>query len=280
MSAPACLICGGQEAEQVLAFSEPDVYEKAVGLGTAGYFRRWVRCRTCGFHASQYSRPADLLDRLYQTTYRDTNSCWRTADTRGTFKKVVALPVGQSETKSRIAWIKGVIAEQAQSGLLGWEEARPNRLLDIGGATGVFAYEFQDTDWASTIIDPADSGRFVTEYGVTYECQAYRPGLFRQPFHLISLVFTLEHLRDPLGLLTAIRQDLVQGGLVYVEVPDAAAFRLKSPEDDIFNSTHLWMFDPLSLVTLMGKAGLQISALRRMQTRRGHYALVVLGSTS
>ena len=72
-----CLLCRGSEYETVFTYTEPDAYEAAAGIGSADYHRAWVQCRACGFYYSQYARPADALDNLYETQYRSTHSQWR-----------------------------------------------------------------------------------------------------------------------------------------------------------------------------------------------------------
>ena len=271
-------MCGGTAFETVCAYDRPDCYETAVGIGPEGYDRRWVRCRGCGFYASHYSRAPESLDRLYERAYRDAASAWRSGTTEEIFLRVAALPDDQSETRPRVRWIKNTLADLGQAGF--FTPGRPPfRMLDIGGATGIFAYEFQrdDPDWRAHVVDPAEDGCFIeTRLGIPYCRDPYRPGLFPEPFHLISLIFVLEHLLDPVAVLEAVRRDLAPNGALYVEVPDASAFRFKPTTDEIFNSCHLWMFDPTSLNRLLERCGFETLALRRIQTVRGHYALIAL----
>lgn len=277
----ACLICGEAGFAEVRAYDVPDMYERAVGVATDGYWRQWVRCRGCGFHYSRYSRPVTALDDLYRADYRSGTAAWRDgATTRQIFERVIKLPADQSETKERVGWIKSEIAALAGQGIVRLRPA-PRRMLDIGGATGVFAYEFRDADWTSHVIDPAEESVFLeTDYGIPYRRREYAPGAFGVDFDLASMVFVLEHLVDPLAALAATRDDVARGGLVYVEVPDALAFTRKPPEDDIFCSCHLWMFDPVSLTALVARAGYEVAALRRAHTLRGHYALRALAVRS
>ena len=95
-------------------------------------------------------------------------------------------------------------------------------------------------------------------------------------YDLISLVYTLEHLADPFEALRSAAEGLRPGGLLFVEVPDALAFRLKPGDDDIFNACHLWMFDPVSLAQLLARYGFELFALERTHTVRGHYGLMAL----
>jgi SAM-dependent methyltransferase len=273
-----CLLCGETAATILRTYSAPDVYERTVGISDVGYRRAWVKCQNCDFIYSRYSRHPEALDRLYEQAYRAGDVPWRKGSTREIFDRVVALAPEESETHVRVDWIKKKIDELEKNGLIG---CRPGirRLLDVGGATGVFAYLFRDADWECHVVDPAESGRFIeTDFGVPYHQGSYRPGMAGNVFDLITMIFVLEHLRDPRGLLAAVSKDLSDNGLLYIEVPDAAAFRIKAPDDDIFNSCHLWMFNPESLVRLLTDGGFEIMALSRTQTRRGHLALNVLAS--
>lgn len=273
MSGPAtCLICGGANVTPVFTYAAPDNYERTVGVSEAGYDRAWVRCGHCGFHYSRYGRDADILDRIYESAYRNASAAWRGQDARTTFAKVIALPADRSETKQRIAWIKGALANHGIGRVNGHAS-----LLDIGGASGVFAYEFQDDRWRSAVVDPSESGRFIEDdHGITYIQAAFRPGLFDRTFDLVSLVYVLEHLRAPEEALRHARHAVGPRGGLYLEVPDARAFAHKPADDDIFNSCHLWMFDPASLDALLVRTGFRAVARDQRQTARGHYALMAL----
>lgn len=275
-----CLLCGHEKSETLAFYDAPDVYERAVGVPQNGYHRAWVRCSECGFIYSVYSRSPEVLDRLYESGYRDgIASHRRQGTTKEIFERVIALPPEESETVARVKWIKDEIGRLTHEGL---RRRTPGTqiLLDIGGATGVFAYTFRDDDWQAEIIDPAESGRFVEEYGVTYHECPYVFGIMERAVDLASLVFVLEHLRDPNKILRDIGRDLAPGGMVYIEVPDALAFEMKPADDDIFNSCHLWMFDPRSLTELLRLSGLQVLSLRRGKTTRGHLALSALATRS
>ena len=272
----ACLLCGSTTSRDVLLFDRPDQYEAAVGVTGEGYDRRWVQCGGCGFHYSQFSRDPKVLDTIYSSAYRGGDAGWRKASVEETFRRIVTLPESESETKFRVRWIKERVERIWASGLTP-RPSPPYRALDIGGATGIFAYEFQDEHWKSHVIDPDEHGRFIEEkFGIPFRQQMYAPGAFAAPFHLISLIFALEHVSNPRGVLQSVRGDLAPGGLLYVEVPDEAAFHLKPTDDDIFNSCHLWMFGPRSLERLFEESGFDIYAFERTQTRRGHYALMAL----
>ena len=279
-----CLICSSEEFKEIAVYKAPDKYEAASGVTGTNYYRAWARCQRCGFNQSHYSRGDDVLDRIYEDDYRASRAPWRSASTENIFKKVIDLPYEESETKQRVGWLR-----ETHSGLVGagvCAEISPlnGRFLDIGGATGVFAYEVARTfgeGWQVQIVDPAGSGNFLQrDWGLSYIQDSYRPGLCKGPFDLISLVYVLEHLREPDVILSTVRMDIVEGGAVYIEVPDSIAFERLDYHDDIFNSCHLWMFDPVSLTALLQRNGFAVSGMRRYRTIRGHHALVAIGTPS
>ncbi|CAA7614515.1 hypothetical protein MTBSS4_110149 [Magnetospirillum sp. SS-4] len=259
----------------MLTAPAPDAYEQRVGVSGDGFYRAWMRCDGCGFHYSRYSRDPAVLDRLYEQGYREAAAAWRGATTEETFRKVVALPDDQSETRARIRWIRQGIAEARQAGLLDWPSP-PWSMVDVGGATGIMAYEFRDAEWRPHVVDPAPEGRFIEAHGIPYVQAPFRDGLISGPVQLATLVYVLEHLRDPEQALRDVASGLGGDGMAFIEVPDALAFGRKPVEDDIFNSCHLWMFDPVSLLALLARSGFETLRLARVRTLRGHYTLMAL----
>jgi len=269
-----CFICKGRNCRIVFSYDHPDQYEKTVGIDEERYIRKWVQCKHCGLYYSIYSRDAAVLDSIY-TSYRSEDVPWRKESPQETFNKVINLPPEKSETAFRVSWIKNHLQRMWEDKL--FRRGDSLRLLDIGGGTGIFAYAFQDEMWKSYVIDPsADASFFKDKLGIPLIKDYYRPGTFGHPFDLISLVYLLEHVRNPDTLLKSIQGDLGRSSLVYIEVPDALCFKFKPAEDDIFNSCHLWMFNPTTLSTLLDSCGFEILALDRVKTARGHFALMVL----
>jgi SAM-dependent methyltransferase len=77
-------------------------------------------------------------------------------------------------------------------------------------------------------------------------------------FDLVALVDVLEHVRDPLELLTELRALLRQGGALYLSVPNHRAPQarlLGARWDQANNPTHLFLFCRRSVWQLLGRAG-------------------------
>ena len=254
----------------------PNRYERAVGIGSEGYWRHWVRCTDCNFYYSLYSRPDEAIDKIYTSAYRDGASSWREGSAEEVFERIISLPPEKSETKHRVIWIKSQIELLWAAGVV--EKCDPPyRLLDIGGATGVLGYEFQDQEWQAQIIDPGEEGLFVqNRCGIPYVKDYYKPGCFGEPFELITLCYVIEHLRDPVSLLRLVQTDMKPHSLIYIEVPDATHFKHRPQEDDIFNSCHLWMFSPEALITLLDRCGFEVFSMLRIRTIRDIHSLMMI----
>ena len=275
MTKQSCLICAHTDALTLFSYDQPDVYERKVGICRDGYYRAWVRCSNCGFHYSRYNRDPKILDQIYVSGYRNKDTHWRQNSTEEIFQKVISLPPEDSESHARCVWAKGIISDLIASDIVRWSTG-PWQMIDIGGATGVFAYTFKGENWLTYIVDPAPEGAFIEKFGVTYIKSIYRPGLVNKPVHLASMIYSLEHMGDPRSALVAVRKDLCDDGLLLVEVPDAHAFARKPADDDIFNSCHLWLFDPANLVRLLSETGFSVQALRLSRTLRGHFSLLTM----
>lgn len=273
-----CLICKSDEYRVVFSYDKPDQYEKSLRVREDSYHRKWVQCRQCGFYYSIYSREKNVIERIYTYEYRYKNSPWRKESPEELFKRITALPEEESETKFRVNWLKKNIYDIWKNGLLK-KPTHPYNMLDIGGGIGVFAYEFQDAEWAAHVIDPHYDSSFIkARLHIPFIQDYYKPNCFNCKFDLISLIYILEHHSDPVSLLGNLHNDMNKNSFLYIEVPDSICFQHKPAEDDIFNSCHLWMFSPNILTLFLDNCGFEVFSVHRMKTIRGHYALMVLAA--
>ncbi len=272
-----CLLCSRSNYDIVFSYDTPDRYEESIGITAEGYFRRWVKCTECGFFFTTHSRQKGAIEKIYAGDYRRKGTPWREESAEEVFERITQLPESESESKARVRWIKENIRDLQKSHIIS-TSIPPWNLLDIGGGAGVFAHAFQDEQWRASVVDPSGESFLNEKYHIPLRKEFYRPNIFDRKFDLISLVYVLEHLTDPVPLIENLRCDLEPGGYMYIEVPDELSFMHRPPEDDIFNSCHLWMFGPKSITTFLNSRGYQVQSLHRKKTVRGHYALMVLSS--
>lgn len=282
METSPCLVCKRKEYTSIFEYTLPDQYEKKVSVTSNGYSRKWVQCKNCGFYYSVYSRDKEILNRIYEASYRSQDSSWRKNSSEELFNFIINLPPEESETKLRVEWIKKNIVSLWKGGII-TKKTPPFNFLDIGGGNGVFAYEFgeekstEEKMWVPHVIDPDENAQFLkSKLKMEFIQSEYKSGLFGKKFDLISLIYVLEHLTNPKFFIEDLIQDTDPDSLIYIEVPDAFCFRTMPESHDIFNSCHLWMFDSYTLITFLNDCGLEVFCLNRVRTKRGHYALMAL----
>src|SRR3989344_2720264 len=264
-----CLVCKSKKYKIIFSYHKPDSLEAAVGVKEKRYFRKWVQCKKCGFYYSIYSRGKNIMNKIYVSAYRDNEKSWRKeGSTEEVFQKVIALPEKESVTKTRIKWIKENL-QTIWDGELLEQKKPPYKMLDVGGGTGIFAYEFQDENWKSHVIDPSKGNEFIkTKLQIPFIQDFYKPGVFKKKFDLISLIYLLEHVLNPISFLKDIHKDVADNSFLFIEVPDEINFKLLPATDDIFHSEHLWMFSSKILNLLLDRCGFEIFALKRLKTKR------------
>jgi 2-polyprenyl-3-methyl-5-hydroxy-6-metoxy-1,4-benzoquinol methylase len=131
------------------------------------------------------------------------------------------------------------------------------RILDYGGAEGFLL---------SPLIDAGHRG-YVADY-IDYEREDDRirylgQGLGEQvsseaPYDLVLLLHTLEHVTDPVGMLSDLAQLLGDSGKLYVEVPLGAWLEWEHLKEPL---THLNFFSEQSLAEAARRAGLHLHHL-------------------
>jgi 2-polyprenyl-3-methyl-5-hydroxy-6-metoxy-1,4-benzoquinol methylase len=139
----------------------------------------------------------------------------------------------------------------------------PARMLDVGCGAGELVYlmrrEGVDASGLEPGIDFADFARTVLDVPIQTAAvdTATMPG---ESQDLVTMFHALEHVPDPLALLTTVRTWLRRGGHLVVEVPNVAA-RVQAPNHQ-YHYAHLHHFTGSTLAAL-GEA----SGLRLLETR-------------
>jgi SAM-dependent methyltransferase len=129
-------------------------------------------------------------------------------------------------------------------------------ILDVGCATGKLLALLQEAGYANVLgLDPSPVCRQAAQtlYGLRV-----LPGTLSDiqagthAFDMLILSGVLEHIRDLGGALAVIRNLLVPGGQVFIEVPDAPEFAHwpDAPFQE-FSTEHINFFSAISLTNLM-----------------------------
>lgn len=242
MNKIACPLCGGPDTAQVT---------NRLRFGRTADVRRCPSCSLVFLDQTSFQFPADFYETEYHQTYL-THVDPDMLDPAKHFEKM--------RQASRL-WIERV------RGMLTGSEA----VLDVGCSTGhlldglrgraakLYGHELSRKEVAFCRdvlhLDVADvplEGRFAPE-----------------TFDLITLVFVLEHIGDPVSFLQGLKRYLKPGGRLVIVVPNVldpllAFYRIPQFAEFYYCIEHLFYYSPSTLEQVLGQAGFvgQIEAIQ------------------
>jgi SAM-dependent methyltransferase len=149
-------------------------------------------------------------------------------------------------------------------GLLDRFLERPETLLEVGSSYGFFLRELEKKSVGVRAYGLDPSSTEVEFARRVNRLANLRTGLVedlsrsKRKYDAIALFHVLEHLGDPLETLRILRNRLREGGLIWIEVPDAAELRGDIIEFQHFISCqHLYEFSQITLKALLERVGFE-----------------------
>ena len=269
-----CVVCGEIKGSIVSSYDHPDAYEQLVEVSADGYWRHWISCKRCGLLRSEFSRDSQILHSIYEEKYRSVNSGLRSSTVEELFLRISAIPPEESETHFRVDWLLNALNVLQRSNMITLSSTPT--LLDVGGASGVFAHAMKEKGFQTAVLDPSVDGQFIEKYGVQYQQGYFGQTSLTQEYDVLSFLYVLEHLDDPGEILDVAKACLSQQGLLFFELPDASVVNFGERDHDAYNSCHLWLFGAYQITNLLQKHGFSVVALQRYITVRGYPSMMVL----
>jgi SAM-dependent methyltransferase len=254
--AERCAVCGGALVKELLRITQPDRFERHVGIAAEGYSRHWVECAGCGaatnVQAPQNRRRLESIAAGYYEVDLAGSSVAQK------YAAVMGLPAEKSDNAQRVARIHAFLQGQGPS---------TGRVLDIGAGTGVFLSRFLREGWEGVGIEPdpvaAAHLRSLRHFEVIESL--YTPALNLAGFDLVTLNKVVEHLPQPLPLVRDAGGALEpRRGVLYLELPDKLTASERPPSDNILGALHCHLYDSSSIVTLLERAGLRPLKVERL----------------
>jgi 2-polyprenyl-3-methyl-5-hydroxy-6-metoxy-1,4-benzoquinol methylase len=191
-----------------------------------------------------------------------------------TFLKILALQDGRSDNQARVQRVLEFAKKHLQKN-------KPHSLLDVGSGLAVFPYRMKEAGWDVTALDP--DARAVTHAREMAGVRAVHGDFLTwepksdERFDLITMNKVLEHVEDPLTMLSQARHWIRPGGFLYLEVPDASASRAGPGREEFFVE-HLHVFSTKSLACIIRKSEWQVHQIAALREPSGKYTLFSLAT--
>jgi 2-polyprenyl-3-methyl-5-hydroxy-6-metoxy-1,4-benzoquinol methylase len=144
--------------------------------------------------------------------------------------------------------------------------SRPSRLLDVGSGNGEFLVQMRELGWsvAGYDVDPK-AAELVRSFGIEVAEGTLSERSFAEPFDAITLHHVIEHVHDPLDLLTACRALLKPSGRLWLATPNARSFarrRFGRYWPGLDSPRHLVIWSAQALDGMLARAGFREHVVR------------------
>jgi len=189
------------------------------------------------------------------------DATYRGADgMRAAFDRVVALPPGKSDNAGRVNRLRAFAATRFPS-------HHSVKLLDVGAGLGVFPYAVRNMGWDCTAIDPDSRAAEHIQKTVNVRalCQDFMKVENIGRFDILTFNKVLEHVEDPVAMLSRAHNFLSPTGFVYIEIPDGEMAATEGPDREEFFIEHLHIFSFASTVLLANRAGFAPLTVERLR---------------
>jgi SAM-dependent methyltransferase len=269
-----CVLCGGRDSEFVVTgYDRMQAREQDY---------RCVRCTGCGLLSLDPTpTPAEVAG-LYPPDYQT-----RIAGPPRNFEK----PINRLAVRylygvgsvGRSRWLRALFRGLSGRILAGIRERHgANRLLDVGCGSGQLLAAYRTLGWQVCGIEMSAEGcavcaekRLEVHHGTIFDAP-----FAAQRFDVILLSHVIEHMLDPVAVLTRAAAFLAPRGMIVVTTPNVRGvgflvfgscwFGLDPPR-------HVFLFDPHTIVLLAQRAGLTpmrvvTAASPRILCESRHYA--------
>ena len=265
--------CGETNNERVLDYDNPPVGEVSFPI-IGSYKRAYMRCVICRHFFSQHEMD---MSSLYGRDYLNATYGGREG-VRAAFERVSALQPSASDNHHRVLRVNDFADT--------WFESNESdrSLLDIGSGIGVFVSGMKSMGWKCTALDP--DGRFSEHardtVGVeTMTCDFADVDISSWGnFDCVSLNKVLEHVEDPVAFLRKAGRLLSARGISYIEVPDGEMAVHDGSGREEFFIDHHHVFSPVSLASILIRAGLELLQLERLREPSGKFTLFAFANAA
>lgn len=254
-----------------------DLPDRLFGVAGRWSLRRCPECRLVWIDP----RPSpEALGGLYATYYTHTPEPPTTGLRLAIKNAVLAAAFEYPELSARISWGRalaaiGLLREMAGLSVMALDGRRRGRLLDVGCGNGHFVAAMRALGWDARGLDVDEAGLAVARahFGVPVDRGTLKEArLPDESFDAVTLHHVIEHVPDPLDVLSECGRILRPGGRIVVVTPNIDAlghrvFRTRWLGLDV--PRHLQLFSTGSLRIAAALAGLAVESLSTSARQAG-----------
>lgn len=260
--------CNGAHFSPVFIYTAPPEGETRFRFSSVTAYRREVlRCDLCGHFVSVHQMDAS---RLYTEDY--VNSTYGEEGINRAFERIMGLDPAQSDNAGRVHRILEFAASHPGGAA---DRSGAPSVLDVGSGLCVFLHRMKAVGWRCVAVDPNEAFvRHARErVGVEAVCGDYVAVERLGRFDVVTFNKILEHVEDPITMLSRSTAHLRDGGFVYVELPDGEAAVADGPGREEFFIEHVHIFSQASLALLAVRSGFSAITIERLREPSGKYTL-------
>jgi 2-polyprenyl-3-methyl-5-hydroxy-6-metoxy-1,4-benzoquinol methylase len=261
-----CYFCEGS-LSTAFSYHEPPYGETCFSFSDENYSREVLKCDRCGHFMSMHEMDDSAL---YEQDY--VSATYGGDRFLKIFEKIIALDESESDNVGRC---KRLIEFAEKQKVYNLGKSKSPTILDVGSGLCVFLYEMRKRGWTGTALDPdpraiahaQDIVNVDAVCGDFFECDNI--GMF----DVVTFNKVLEHVRDPIAMLSKSKDYLDEGGFVYIELPDGEAAAIEGAGREEFFVEHHHIFSPASIALLAMLSGLSVASIERLQEPSNKYTL-------
>ncbi|MCH8331303.1 MAG: class I SAM-dependent methyltransferase [Bacteroidetes bacterium] len=247
-----CYVCGETDKlELVGTIDRKPERETDFNIDVGEYHREIWACNNCqaynNFHPYQF-------DEIYDGQYNESTYTNKILDN---YNRVMNLDEGQSDNRLRVQRI-------AENWTAKDRKLEGAKVLDVGSGLCVFLGEFMKYGIEAYCVDPdpVSIDHAKKNVGVKEAYQGYIADIgFEQKFDIITFNKVLEHVVNPVEILSNSSEYLAENGMIYVELPDGENALNNEPLEvrEEFFIEHYTVFSLDSLKIYIEASGLELT---------------------
>ena len=264
----SCTLCGSNSTTHLIDIAQRPQGETNFNIPIEKYFRAIHLCNQCEVYFSIHNYD---FNNFYSGNYN--NSTYKN-NLEHSYTNIMSLPDGKSDNKVRCQRIHDFLTS------LKLTPCETN-ILDIGSGLCVFLGQLKTYGSKCFALDPDSNSishalNYVKVDGAF--CGDINDFYKNEYFDLISLNKVLEHVKNPINLLSDSLKKLKLGKFCYIELPDGKSAHRSGGliNQEEFFIEHFYAFTKKSLEYLLNLSKLDIIEINSIKEPSGKFTVYAL----